>query len=311
MPLVKYIGTVQKVDSIPGSQVSWEPSQVREVTTDAGNLLTVYTDSFMYTAPGVLDSKGNLVPIPQIHPCYHFHGFAGDQMTGDPAFFDKAAGNHAMPGVNLSNANLWATPGYVSTMDPATGSTDSVLRMPAINFDYAAGEKLIVWMLGKWNPEVADTAMIGDGSSTTLRGWHIRVRADGRVQPVLYGALSGFGGSSAATVFDGTMRDFGVLLDGQNRKYCIWANNTVDTSFSSGYMPFSSGVSYDTKSTNTVNIGAVSAAPGSAVGIATTIRACVILRLPASYPVPSVESMTAAFRQLRANPGKLILASAF
>jgi hypothetical protein len=166
-------------------------------------------------------------------------------------------------------------------------------------------------MLGKWNPEVADTAMIGDGSSTTLRGWHIRVRADGRVQPVLYGALSGFGGSSAATVFDGTMRDFGVLLDGQNRKYCIWANNTVDTSFSSGYMPFSSGVSYDTKSTNTVNIGAVSAAPGSAVGIATTIRACVILRLPASYPVPSVESMTAAFRQLRANPGKLILASAF
>ncbi|WP_156972512.1 hypothetical protein [Nitrosospira sp. NpAV] len=56
MPLVKYIGTVTKVDSVPGSQVSWEPGQIREVSLEMGGLLTAYTDSFIYFYP-VLDSN--------------------------------------------------------------------------------------------------------------------------------------------------------------------------------------------------------------------------------------------------------------
>lgn len=245
------------------------------------------------------------------HPYYHFHGFAGDQIAGDAVFFDKAAGNHAVPGIHLPNSSLWAAQGYASTIDPVSGATDSVLRMPAINFDYSAGEKLIVWMLGKWTPEGSDMAMIGDGSSTTARGWQIRVRADGKVQPVLYGTSSGFGGSSIATPFNGKLQDFGVVLDGQNKRYALWANGSVDPAFESGYLTFFSGVDFDTKTTNTVNIGAVSAAPGGTVGIATAIRACVILRFPTSYTMPPVTSVTAAFKQLRANPGKLLLASTF
>ena len=242
------------------------------------------------------------------HPYYHFHGFAGDQIAGDALFFDKAAGNHAVPGVHLSNADLWATEGYASTIDPASGLTDSVLRIPPINFDYSAGEKLIVWMLGKWTPEGGDVGMIGDGSSTSLPGWQIRVRADGKVQPVLYGTASGFGASSRIKPFDGTLKDFGVVFDGQNKKYCIWVNGSVDEAFESRYLTFFSGAEFNTKTTNTVNIGAASAAPGGTVGIATAVRACVILRLPASYAVPPLTSITAAFRQLRANPGKLLLA---
>lgn len=250
-----------------------------------------------------------------VHPCYHFHGFAGDQSVDDSVFYDKSGTNHATRGAHLSASQLWTTAsGYASTIDPVTNSTDSVLRMPKINFDYSSGEKLIVWMLGKWTPEASAVSMIGDGYSNTAgqRGWAIRVGATGKVQPVLYGAATGFGGSSTESPFvAGELHSFGVLLDGQNKKYGLWVDDVYDTAFGSAYLSFNSGTDADTRSTNTVNIGATSAAPGGTAGIATAVRACVVMRLAASRSVPPIADITAAFKQLRANPGKLLLASAF
>lgn len=248
-----------------------------------------------------------------IHPYYHFHGFAGDQLGDDEVFFDKAVGNHAIPGAHLSKTNLWKNSGYISTVDPVTGATNSVLRIPPINLDYVGGEKLIVWMLGKWMPEGNDAPMIGDGINTSLRGWHIRVRADGRMQLIVCGATIGYGGSGSLSriPFDNTLHDFGLVLDGSSKRYCYWVDGVVDANFGSGYADFYSATNFDTRTTNSVNIGSASPAPGNVDGIATTVRACVILRLPANYPAPSIASITSAFKQLRADPGKLILASAF
>ncbi|MBN9133436.1 MAG: hypothetical protein J0H48_08745, partial [Nitrosospira multiformis] len=65
------------------------------------------------------------------HPYYHFHGFTGNQVANDDKFYDLTGINHASRGVNLSIAQLWApNSGYASTIDPATGATDSVLRIP-------------------------------------------------------------------------------------------------------------------------------------------------------------------------------------
>ncbi len=311
MPLVKYKGSAALVDQISGSRVNWNPGQVRDVSLEIGYALLATNPSFAYEAPGVLDIKGNVVPVPRIHPYYHFHGFAGDQTPDDPVFYDKATENHAIPGVHLSKSSLWSVPGYVSTLDPAVGATDSVLRIPPLNFDYSGGEKLILWMLGKWIPEGVEVAMIGDGFSITQRGWHIKVRADGRFQSVLYGQTIGYGGSGSVAPFDGKLHDFGIVLDGQNRKYCHWVDGQLDPNFGSDYIPFYGGASFDTRTMNTVNIGSAIAAPGGTAGIGTSIRGCAIVRLPVDYPTPSVEAITSTFRQLRANPGKLILGSAF
>lgn len=311
MPLVRYTGSAALVDHISGSQVNWNPGQVRDVSLEIGYALLATNPLFAHEAPGVLDFRGDVVPIPRIHPHYHFHGFAGDQVADDPAFYDKATGNHALRGLHLPSSSLWATPGYASTLDPVAGATDPVLRIPPINFDYAGGEKLILWMLGKWTPDRADVAMVGDGSSTVQRGWHISTRADGRLQPVLYGETIGYGGSGSSVPFDGGLHDFGVVIDGQNRKYCHWVDGEVDRNFASGYISFYAGTNFDTRSTNTVNIGSAIAAPGSMSGIRTMVRACVILRLPSNYATPQAAILTSTFRQLRANPGKLILASAF
>lgn len=248
-----------------------------------------------------------------VHTAYHFHGYAGNQVAGDSKFFDLSGINHAVRGANLSDAQLFTTAGYVSTIDPTAPAPDSVLRIPAVNFDYSAGEKLIVWMLGKWTPEGSAIPMIGDGYSATegQRGWAIRVASTGKAQPVLYGATSGFGGSTSGVPFDGTLHDFGVVLDGEGKQYCMWVDGAVDSLFGSGYLTFNSGTDHDTLSTNTVNIGSSTPAPGGTLGIATAVRACVILRLSAATAVPAVASITDVFKELRTNPGKLILASAF
>lgn len=259
---------------------------------------------------GVLDPDGNII-TGRVHPYYHFHGFAGNQAAGDGKFFDLSGINHGVRGNDLSDTQMFATPGYVSTVDPTSGATNSVIRIPAVDFDYNGGEKLIVWWLGKAVAEGSQQHVIGDGYSTSVKGWGITSTAAGKLQIILSGATQGYSGSSATTLFDGTLHSFGVVLDGQDRRYSVWSDDVLDSNFSAGYLSYGSGADFDVKTTNTVNIGSASPSPGGTAGIATATRALVILRLPTSYTLPDVASFTELFKQLRANPGKLILASAF
>src|SRR5687768_9412440 len=105
--------------------------------------------------------------VSTVHPYYHFHGYAGNQAAGDGKFFDLAGINHGAPtvGGNLSDAQMFANAGYVSTVDPAVGAADSTIHIPGVNFDYAVGEKLIVWWLGAGTPEAAAAVVMGDRKS--------------------------------------------------------------------------------------------------------------------------------------------------
>lgn len=246
-----------------------------------------------------------------VHPYYHFHGYAGGQVAGDGKFFDLSGINHGIRGTNLSDAQMFTTAGYVSTVDPASGLTDSVIRIPSINFDYNSGEKLIVYWLGKVTAEASQQHIIGDGYSTSVRGWGITSTSAGKLQVIMSGASQGYSGTSSTTLFDGALHSFGVIMDGENRQYSVWSDDALDANFVNGYLSFNSGNDYDVASTSTVNIGAASPSPGGTSGIATATRALVIMRLPASYAAPAISDLTDAFKQLRTNPGKLILASAF
>ena len=132
----------------------------------------------------------------------------------------------------------------------------------------------------------------------------------GKLQIIISGASQGYSGSSTAAIFDGTLHDFGFVFSGQTRKYAIWTDSALDAGFSD-YLTFNSGADFDTKTTNTVNIGAASPAPGGTSGIAVLTRALVLMRLPAGYVVPDSYTFTNVFKRLRANPGKLITASDF
>ena len=259
-------------------------------------------------------NKGAVLAQTSPHPRYHFHGYAGDQITGDSKFFDRTAlGNHGVRGANLSEAQMFANAGYMSTIDPAGGATDSVIRMPNLNFYHAGGEKLIIFWKGKATAEGTDQSFIADGGSATYPGFRMICKPDGKLQLALYdsGGGSDFTGTTNAAPFDGTLRSIGLMVDGQNKRWCAWVDGVIDTIFWGAYGNFPlSG--RDTRNSNTVNIG--QGAPASAVsanGMAVQTRALHILRLAASDAMPSVSVMSAIMAQLHALPNKPILGGAF
>jgi hypothetical protein len=256
----------------------------------------------------------DLMTLTGPHPRYHFHGYAGDIISGDGKFFDLSPlGNHAVRGANLSEANMLANAGYVSTVDPAGGATDSVLRMPNLNFYHAGGEKLILYWLGKATPEGTDQPLIGDGGSATYPGFRVICKTTGVIQLGMYdsGGGSDFSGTSSGVPFDGTLHSIGVVIDGAAKKYAFWVDEALDASMSGAYGNFAlSG--RDTRNSNTFNIGQGSpAAAASTFGMVVQTRSLHALRLSATDTIPSIATLTNVFKQLRVNPSKPILGGAF
>jgi len=248
------------------------------------------------------------------HPLYHFHGYAGDQLLGDGRFLDRCGlFNHAQRGANLSDAQLFANAGYVSTVAPAGGATDSVLRLPNLNFDYVGGERLIGWWLGKMTAPASTMSWMGDGYTTTYAGLRFTISSTGKVQIVAYQTgSSSFSSSSASTLADGTLHSFGFVIDGSARKACMWVDEVVDSNFG-GYTTVWAGGSYDTRNSNTWNIGhsAPNAAAEATNGIVTQTRAFHLLRQSATDTLPTSAAVTTLFQALRSNPSKPLLGSAF
>ena len=281
------------------------------------------------TVAGYLYGKGTVVSLDQsvednlialrsakayepagFHPYYHFHGFAGNQVADDDKFYDLTGLNHASRGTRLSVTQLWTMAGYASTIDPVSGATDSVLRIPNLNFDYASGEKLIIWWLGKVTAEGSFARMMGDGYGTAAgqRGIRIFLSATGIISFALTGATEAYS-SSAHKSISGGLHSFAIAVDGEGAQHGIWADEEYSLSEGS-YTSLTRGI--DTRNSNTFNIGTCfPASANSPFGIATATRALAILRLPSNYTMPSVGTLTSVFQQLRSNPGHLILQSAF
>lgn len=57
MPQVKYIAQGVKVDSIRGVGLRWEPEQVRSVTAEVAERLTVYSDTWIAVEEESLDAE--------------------------------------------------------------------------------------------------------------------------------------------------------------------------------------------------------------------------------------------------------------
>ena len=251
------------------------------------------------------------------HPYYFFHGFAGNQAAGDSQFFDLAASNHGTRGANLSDAEMFANAGFVTTKAPSN-PYDICIRFANLNFDYSIGEKLFIWWQGKITPAVDERAFIGDGFGTGTsgngqRGIQIRANQSGKLTAAIFGAAAKAMGLSTSIPFDGNRHDIAMYLDGATKSYGYWIDGLMDSSFS-GTLTVLDAVAYDTKNGNTFNLGSSAPAPGTATapqsGIDTQTRAFVVIRLPASYPSPTVATITAACGSLRTNPSKLLTAAA-
>lgn len=245
---------------------------------------------------------------------YYFAGCAANQIVGDAKFYDySGVGNDAVLGANLSNANAFTNVGYLTTITPTGGATDSTLHIPSLNFDYNGGQKLVVWWLEKAATPGSTKDLLGDGYNSTYHGIDIRATSSGKFNVLAASATNYYSSTSNATVFDGNLHSLGFVLDGQNQLQGLWVDEVPDpVANPTSYLAFNAGSSIDTTNANTFNIGtSVPASANSTVGWATQTRAIHILRLPSNKSVPSLATMTGIFKQIRENPCKPINSLSF
>ena len=248
------------------------------------------------------------------HPRYWFHGAAALQCVDDAVFRDMVAGNDGTFGANLSVANAWTAigNGYVSTIDPVGGSTDSVIRIPGPAFDYMGRESLLILWAGQVTPEGSDTDLMGTSSSTAANGVRVRCNSSGRLTFSMYDTAptSRFGttttDNAAGKPFVAAERhSFALLIDGQNRLQYMWVDGQINVNA----VTISSAADVDTLSSATWNIGTAAPAGGT-TGVATRTQAFAGLKFLSTDALPAIASITAVAQAFHRNPGKLILAGA-
>ena len=238
---------------------------------------------------------------------YFCHCFAGNHWSGDSRLHDGAAGNHFVPGAHLPLASLWGTPGVASTLTPVTGALNSVLRAPALNYDYMGGEKLILWWYGQCAPHASlDRSFLGDGNSTSIPGVRIRCKVNGKFDVSMADAtVARFSAEHPQVVFDGTPHSVAFAIDGTTKTYAMWADEVLYSTAAPNYMDFVGKQAVDPRTTATFNVGSARST-GHTDGIAVQTRALAIMRLPATATMPTTTALTALFTQMRAAPHKLI-----
>ena len=280
--------------------------------------LTGNTGGYQYDSSGnvtgLVGPDGAIINLPIVHPRYWFHGAAALQCVDDAVFRDLVAGNDGAFGANLSVANAWTAiaNGYVSTIDPVGGSTDSVIRIPGPNFDYMGQESLLIFWVGQVTPEGSDTDLMGTSSSTSNNGVRVRCNSTGRLTFSMYDTAptSRFGttttdNAAGKPFVAGERHSFALLIDGQNRLQYMWVDGQINVNA----VTISSAADVDTLSSATWNIGTASPAGGT-TGVATKTQAFAGLKFLGTDTLPAIASITAVAQAFHRNPSALILAGA-
>jgi len=221
------------------------------------------------------------------------------------------SGNHGTFGANLSRANAWTNrgSGYVSTVDPTGGSTDSVIRIPGPNFDYAGGESLFIMWAGQVTPEGSDASLMGTSVSTSANGVRIRAGSTGRLSFVLYDTTPTSAFSTTSTdnalgkpFVSGERHSFAIFIDGRNRRQYMWIDGLINVNA----LTLSSGTSVDTLSSGTWNIGSGSQSPGGSEGIASKTLAFAGFKFLATDDLPAIADLTAVAQAFDNDPSALV-----
>jgi len=248
------------------------------------------------------------IPLAQVHPAYFCHLNAATLTADDGTWYDASgAGNNASRGANLSIAQMAAVGGYATVVAPVTGTLDSVLHLPSLNFDFNAGEALLIYWRGKMAAPAAQVNLMGDSESNFRNGFKLRIATSGKVDLAMYSATGPtnlFGPAGTANLADGAAHDFAVLIDGSAKTLNRWEDGVlVGTTAAFG----ASGC--DTTNTNDFMLGAGYKVPTNATGIAASTRCMAMLRWGAAWTKPTAAQVTTAVQRLRSNPSRLLTAS--
>jgi len=244
---------------------------------------------------------------------YHFAGIPGDHINTAVKWFDRSGmGNDATFQATITAAAAWANAGYCTIPDPV--GTTALMAIPALNFDYAAGESLFIFWRGLATPEGTDYPVMGDSgqnSATFAKGVALICKTTGKMHLRLYDAAgtATAGGDTTTTVFSATVENsFAVMVDGVSRTYCYWANGVREAAFASNFLSFGGGVAIDTVAGRTFKLGGSDIVTASTQwGVLQKVRQLHILRRAAGLGTPA--GIDAMVMNLHKDPTRLVTAA--
>ena len=220
---------------------------------------------------------------------YHFHGWAPNQQA-DLKFWDySGALNDGNFQTNLDAATAYATANFITQPNPTIASNQSLIALPALSWDWSAGDSLFIFWRGRATPEGADAPLLGDTSGTAANGFRVIVSSSGKLKVNLYqqsGALSRFSGTGTSTVFETSVTHstaFIVCPSG----LAFWSDGVRGTTYASGYiMP--SGGAVSTVNATTLKLGGDGGTTASVQnGVACQTQSLVILKGRRAASAPS------------------------
>lgn len=242
-----------------------------------------------------------------VHPNCLFHGCARLQTNVDPTFNNMTGASDATFAASLPRADAWASlgNGFIATLNVANGN----VAIPAPNFDYNAGEKLLVVWVGQMTPEGSTTGFMGTSGSTSTKGIRVRSTATGETNFVLYDSVGPVNLFSNTTSTDAAGRpfvaseahSFAILINGQARTHTMWVDEAVNRAEAS----LGAGAACDTLTSSPWNLGCTTTGSTDAAVVNTSVFA--LFKWAASEAAPAVADITEVLKQIRKNPARLVL----
>ena len=231
---------------------------------------------------------------------YFCHLWAGSSGNGDGYLPDiSGALAHAQFAAGLTKALAWANPGFATS---ATAANNQGFILPTLNFDYAAGESLILVWKGRGTPPASTKVFIGDSPSSGTQGFAVRVDATGKIQMYLSDGAGTFGDFTTNVLMEsGVTHTYALAIDGLARKYEQHEDGVVVRSI----ITLGAGGSINCRAARAVTLGSgEQPTMFSTNAVAVQTQSLVILRGRAGQGLPT--NYRALMQRIAASPDRLV-----
>ena len=303
----------------------YTPAELAALATPlrAGTLVADPTTGIVY---GQSDGAGGYQALggSTVSSEYHTHFFAPLATGTDRKAWDiSGALSDGVFQTDLSAATAWATAGFLTQPNPTVAGQQSMVAFPAISWDWAAGDSLFLFWVGRSGAaaEAAEAPWAGD-TSGTAGGNGIKLTCTGtdttagKFKVNVYQnspAVSVFGPTSTNVVFEnGVTHSLAVCIrphvGGSGGGMAYWTDGARNAGHAAGFL-MPSGGPVSTVNAATFKLGGDgTGSPQN--GIALQTRALVVLKGRRGNP-PSIADMDALVAALHCNSQALVSADAW
>lgn len=263
-----------------------------DVTAVVGPL----TGGIEFASPDGLDAEVARTPSSG----YFCHLWAGSSSNGDGVVPDISGNqSNATFHTNMTKALAWATAGFAST---DTGGAYRTFLLPALNYDYAAGESLIIVWKGRGTAPATSKGIVADSEGSSDSGFAVRVDAEGKIQSYLSDGSGHFTDVSTNVLVEPTItHTYAIAIDGVAKKYEVHEDGVVVRSL----IALGDGTTaYDTKTVKPVKLGTQDSFSTAANTVALSTQALVILRGRVGRGLPT--DYRALMQSIQRTPDRLV-----